>query len=131
MDIQDPGRGADLGRMGRSVGLVTIVISLVCSALLFASQWSGAGSPAGGKVGKSAPVERANAVAAETAQALAERELAAYQATSGSFAGATVGDVSGVTVRWTDASRYCLQVVTNGVALYDAGPGGSLSRTPC
>ena len=42
MNFQDPGRGADLGRMGRSVGLVTIVISLVCSALLFASQWSGA-----------------------------------------------------------------------------------------
>jgi hypothetical protein len=117
--------------MGRGVGLVTIVIGLVCCALLFASQWSGAGSPGAGKVDKSAPVERANAVAAETAQVLAERELAAYQATSGSFAGATVGDVSGVTVRWADASRYCLQVVTNGAALYDAGPGGSLSQTPC
>jgi hypothetical protein len=117
--------------MARSGGLVTIVIALVCSAVLFATQWSSGGSPAGGKVDKSSPVERANAAAAQTAQVLAERELQAYQATHGTFAGAAVADISGVTVRSADATRYCLQVVSNGVALYDAGPDGTLSSTPC
>jgi hypothetical protein len=40
-------------------------------------------------------------------------------------------DIAGATVLHSDASSYCLQIVSNGVALYEAGPEGSLSPTKC
>jgi hypothetical protein len=117
--------------MGRSVGIVTLVVSLVMSAVLFVAQWSSRGGPGGTRVDTTAPIARANTAAAETEQVLAERELAAYQAEHGTFSGAQVTDLAGVTVRYGDDTRFCLQVVTNGVALYEAGPDGSLSPQPC
>ncbi len=117
--------------MGRSAGLVTIVISLVCSALLFATQMSGHGGSPSGKDGHDPNVERAQAAAATTEQALAERELDAWAATHGSYAGATVTDIPGARVIRSGATGYCLQIVTTGVAFYDAGPRGSLSPNPC
>jgi hypothetical protein len=110
---------------------VTLVISLVCSALLFATQWSGSGGTTAGKADHSAIVDRANAAAATSAQMLAERELETWAATHGGYAGATVTDISGARVLHSDAARYCLQIVSKGVALYDAGPQGSLSQQPC
>jgi hypothetical protein len=69
--------------------------------------------------------------AAQTAQVIAERELSAYQAEHGTFQGAQIGDLSGVTVRSAGATGYCLQIVSNGVPLYESGPDGSLSSQPC
>jgi hypothetical protein len=119
--------------MGRSLGLVTIVIGLVGSAILLVAQLTstGASGPVGGKLDQNAPVAHANREAATVAAFEADRELQAYQIDHGTFAGAVVGDVSGVSVRRADTASYCLQVVTNGVALYEAGPGGSLSPQPC
>jgi hypothetical protein len=117
--------------MGRSAGLVTLVLSLVMSAVLLASQWSGTHGPAAPTAGNSGPVARATAAAAEATQILADRELAAYQAEHGTFEGAQVNGISGVTVRSADASGYCLQIESGGSTLYDAGPGGSLSARPC
>src|SRR5947208_2875249 len=117
--------------MGRSVGVVTLVISLVLSAVLFAAQWSGSGSPARAKAGADTPIQRANAAAALTTQMLAERELAAYQAVHGSFDGASLSGVSGVALRSAGATSYCLAITAGGSALYDAGPGGTLSSRPC
>jgi hypothetical protein len=122
---------ADLFEMGRSAGIVTLVISLVAGAVLFAVQWSGTSSPATPKTGRSAPVDHANAVAAQATQALAERELAAFQASTGSFEGAQVAGVPGVTVRSAGATSYCLQIASSGGVFYDAGPGGTLSQLPC
>jgi hypothetical protein len=119
--------------MGRSLGLVMIVLSLVISAILLVAQLTGTGGsgPVGGKLDKNAPVERANTEAATVAAFEADRELQAYQIDHGTFVGAQVTDVSGVSVRRADTASYCLQIVTNGVALYEAGPGGSLSPQPC
>ena len=117
--------------MGRSAGLITIVISLVMSAILFVSQWSSSGNPAGGNVDHNGNVARANTAAVTAAQVLAERELEAYGASHGGYAGAQVMDIAGATVLHSDASSYCLQIVSNGVALYEAGPEGSLSPTKC
>jgi hypothetical protein len=116
--------------VGRSAGLLTIVISLVCSAVLFAGQWGG-GGPAAGGAGRSSALERANAAAASVAAFQADRELQAYQLEHGTFAGALVNDISSVTVLRADAAGYCLKVVTSGVARYEAGPGGALTAQPC
>ena len=119
--------------MGRSLGIVSMVISLVLAAILLAAQLRGTGSsgPVGGKLDQNAPIQRADTAAATAAAFEADRELQAYQIDHGSFVGAQVTDVSGVSVRRADAASYCLLVVTNGVALYEAGPGGSLSPQPC
>ena len=123
--------GADLPSMGRSAGLITIVISLVMSAILFASQWSSSGNPTGGKVDHNANVARANTAAVTASQVMAERELEGYAATHGGYAGAQISDIPGARVLHSDATGYCMQIVSNGVALYDAGPQGSLSPRPC
>ena len=117
--------------MGRSAGLVTIVISLVMSAILFVSQWSSSGNPTGGKADENAAVQRANSAAATATQMLAERELEAYGASHGGYAGAQVTDIPGVSVLHAETTSYCLQLVSNGVALYDAGPQGTLSAQKC
>ena len=119
--------------MGRSFGIVTMVVSLVISAILLVTELTGQGgsAPARGKPNQTAPVARANTAAATVAAFEADRELQAYQINHGTFAGAQVADISGVSVRRADTAGYCLQVVTNGVALYEAGPGGSLSAQPC
>jgi hypothetical protein len=119
--------------MGRSLGPVTIVLSLVVAAILLVAQLtnSGGSSPVGGKLDRNGPVQRANTEAATVAAFEADRELQAYQIDHGTFVGAQVTDVAGVSVRRADSASYCLQVVTNGVALYEAGPGGSLTPQPC
>jgi hypothetical protein len=117
--------------MGRSAGIVTLVIGLVASAVLFAMQWSSAGNPTNAKVGRNPNVERANDAALAATQMMADRELQAYQATTGGFAGARIADVSGATVLRADATTYCLQIAANGTVRYESGPGGTLTTQPC
>jgi hypothetical protein len=116
--------------MTRGLGLVSLVVSLVVSLLLFSSQLShGSSRPASPK--QNPVVQQANSVAAETAAMQAERELAAYQADEGTFVGATVTDVPGVTLVHAEPTTFCLQISSSASVLYDAGPSGSPSATPC
>jgi hypothetical protein len=116
--------------MTRGLGLVSLVVSLVVSLLLFSSQLTGGGSkPASPK--QNAIVQQANSVAADAAVMQAEQELAAYQTERGTFVGATVTDVPGVTVFHSEPTTFCLQIASNGGVLYDAGPGGTPSPTRC
>jgi hypothetical protein len=45
--------------------------------------------------------------------------------------GAAVTGISGVTVVTAGPTSYCLRLVTSDGVLYDAGPGGTPSSTPC
>ena len=121
---------ADDLKMTRGLGLVSLVVSLVVSLMLFSSQLTGGGSKSASP--KENPiVQQANSVAAEAAAMQAEHELAAYQAARGTFVGADVTDVAGVTVLHAEATTFCLEIASNGSVLYDAGPGGTPSAQHC
>jgi hypothetical protein len=114
----------------RGLGLVSLVVSLVISAMLFSSQLTGGTSKQASP--KNNPlIQQANAVAAQAAAMQAERELVAYQAEQGTFVGATVTDVSGVTLLHAEPTTFCLQIASSGGVLYDAGPGGTPSARRC
>ena len=116
--------------MTRGLGLVSLVVSLVISGLLFSSQMKGGGSgPA--TPDRNQVVQQAQDAAAGVTAGQADRELAAYQAENGTYAGATLTGISGVTVASAGPTSYCLRLVTGEGVLYDAGPGGTPSSTPC
>jgi hypothetical protein len=121
---------ADHVKMTRGLGLVSLVVSLAISGMLFSSQLNGGASKGSGPQ-QSQIVQQANAVAASAAAMQAERELDAYQAQTGTFAGASVTDVSGVTLLHAEPTTFCLRIASNGGALYNAGPGGTPSKQPC
>ena len=113
------------------IGLISLVASLVIGGLLFAAQWGGSGLGGTGKVDKSRPVEQANMTAANVAAAQAEHLLADYQAGQGTFVGADLSPVPGTRLIRADATTYCFEIDTNGVALYDHGPDGGPTSQPC
>jgi hypothetical protein len=116
--------------MTRGLGLISLVVCLAISGILFSSQLNGGGSkPAGPK--PSQIIQEANFAAASMAAMQAEHELAAYQAERGTFAGAAVTDISGVTVLHAEPTAFCLLISSNGTVLYDAGPGGTPTTTRC
>src|SRR2546421_769286 len=116
--------------MTRGLGLVSLVVSLVVSLMLFSSQLTGSGSKSVSP--KQNPiVQQANSVAAEAAAMQAEHQLAAYQADRGTFVGVNVTDIAGVTVLHAEATTFCLQIASTGGILYDAGPGGTPSAQRC
>ena len=116
--------------MTRGLGIVSLVVSLVISLMLFSSQLTPGGSkPASPK--ENPIVQQASSVAAEAAAVQAEHELAAYQADRGTFVGATVTDIAGVTVLHAEPTTFCLQIASGGGVLYDAGPGGTPSPQRC
>ena len=113
-----------------SLGIVSLVVSLVLAGILFSSQLSTGGSKPSSP-DKSPLVRQAQAAAATAGAMQAERELAAYQAENGTFVGATVMDVQGVTLLHAEPTGFCLQVATDSRVFYDAGPGGTLSGRRC
>jgi len=116
--------------MTRGLGIVSLVVSLVISLMLFSSQLTPGGSkPASPK--ENPIVQQASSVAAEAAAMQAEHELAAYQADRGTFVGETVTYSAGVTVLHAEPSTFWLQIASGGGVLYDAGPGGTPTRQRC
>jgi hypothetical protein len=112
------------------LGIVSLVVSLVLAGVLFSSQL-GTGGSKPSSPDRSPLVQQAKAAAAATDAMQAERELAAYQAKTGTFVGATVPGVQGVTLLHAEPTSFCLQVATDAGVLYDAGPGGTLSARRC
>jgi hypothetical protein len=117
--------------MGRSAGILTLVITLVGSLLLFVTQWSSTGQPTNGKTGKNPNVARAETAALTATQTMADQALQAYKAATGSFEGAQLAGVSDATLVSSNATNYCLRLSSNGVVAYEYGPGGTLTPTPC
>jgi hypothetical protein len=116
--------------MTRGLGLVSLVVTLVVSVMLFSSQLSNGGAkPASPK--QNPIVQQANSVAAESGAMQAEHELAAYQADEGTFVGASVTDVRGVTLLDVGPTTFCLQIASGAGVTYDAGPGGTPSPNRC
>ncbi len=114
--------------MTRGLGIASLVVSLVIS--LFSSQLTRSGSKPASRT-ENPIVQQANSVAAEAAAMQAEHELAAYQADRGTFVGATVTDIAGVTVLHAEPTTFCLQIASNGGVIYDAGPGGTPTPQRC
>ena len=100
------------------------------AGVLFSSQL-GTGGSKPSSPDKSRVVQQAQAAAATADAMQAERELAAYQAENGTFVGATVTDIAGVTLLHAEPTTFCLQVATEAGVLYDAGPGGTVSARRC
>jgi hypothetical protein len=116
--------------MTRGLGLISLLVSLAICGMLYSSQLQGTASKPSSPQ-QNRVVQEANSAATRIAALQAERELAAYQAERGTFVGATVTDISGVTVLHAEATTFCLQIASNGGLLYDAGPGGTPSGTRC
>ena len=116
--------------MARGFGAFSLIVSLVIAGMLFASQMKGGGSKPS-PAQRNRAVQEAHSAAADLAVVEAERELIAYQAEHGTFVGAAVTGISGVTVLHADAVNFCLQVSTGGGVVYDAGPGGTVSSQSC
>jgi hypothetical protein len=131
IELKPLGSSADLPTMTRGLGLVSLIISLVISGMLFSSQLKGGGGSTPPTPDRNQLVQQAQAAAAAVNAGQADRELAAYQAENGTFAGASVTDIGGVTVVSAGATSYCLRIATTDSVLYDAGPGGSPSSTSC
>jgi hypothetical protein len=112
------------------LGIVSLVVSLVLAGVLFSSQLGTGGSKTS-RPDKSPLVQHAQAAAAAADAMQAERELAAYQAENGTFVGATINVVQGVTLLHAEPTTFCLQVATDTGVLYDAGPGGTVSGRRC
>jgi hypothetical protein len=123
-------RAADHVKMTRGLGLVSLLVSLAIVGMVFSSQLRSGGSKTSSP-NQNAIVQQANAVGGDSMAAQAERELEAYRAEHGTFVGATVSEVSGVTVLRAEPTTFCLQIDWNGGVLFDAGPGGTPSAQRC
>jgi hypothetical protein len=112
------------------LGIVSLVVSLVLAGLLYSSRL-GTGGSKPSSPDKSPLVQQAQAAAAAADAMQAERELAAHKAENGTFVGATVTGVQGITLLHAEPTTFCLQVTAGEGVLYDAGPGGTLSARRC
>ena len=107
--------------MTRGLGLISLLVSLAICGMLYSTQLNGSSSKPSSPQ-QNRVVQEANSAAAG---------MTAIQAEHGTFVGAAVTDISGVTVLHADPTTFCLQISLNGGLLYDAGPGGTPSGTRC
>lgn len=113
----------------RAFGVVSLLISLVVAAILIVMNMhrTGAAKP---QV-KSGIVDQATQQAAALAAAEADHELTAYRISHGSYDGAQVADVSGVTVRSASGTTYCLAIAVNGTTLYKSSLAPQVQTQAC
>ena len=114
--------------MARGIGLLSLVVSLAAAGMLMSSQLGGT---SGTTAAANPAIARANAAAASAAALQAEQQLNAYRAESGTFAGATLSGISGVSIVHADAAGFCLRIASGNGVLYDAGPGGTPAAQRC
>ena len=114
--------------MGRVFGLVSLVVSLVVLAVLWALTMQHSGPTSG--TAKEAERDASAAVSALNFTAAAT-QLDSYRAENATYAGATVPPSFGVTLVRADAATYCLQTGVGASARHFAGPGGATAAGPC
>jgi hypothetical protein len=109
------------GGMGRALGAVSLLVTLVVIAWMLTAQQSGTSAAKTKQEVDQAQVT-ANGVAFEQAQAQLEQQ----HALNGTYAGTSLAGF-GVTLVRADASTYCIQNATAHLA----GPGGAAATGPC
>jgi type II secretory pathway pseudopilin PulG len=114
--------------MGRSLGLISIVVSLALVGILWAMTMQHSGPTSG--TAKQAEQEASAAVSALNFTAAAT-QLEAYHAENATYAGATLPASFGVTLMRADAVSYCLQTGIGTSSQHFAGPGGAGAAGPC
>jgi hypothetical protein len=113
----------------RAFGVVSLMISLVVAAILIVMNMNGTGATKP-RV-RSEIVGEATSQAAALEAAEADRELTAYRIAHGSYDGAQIADISGVTVRSASGTTYCLAIAVNGGTLYKSSLAAQLQTQPC
>ena len=108
--------------MGRVLGMVSLLVTLVVIGWMLTAQQSGSSSAAKA----TQQVDQAQVTANAVAFQQAETQLEQQQAFSGTYAGTSLGGF-GVTLVRADASSYCIQNATAHLA----GPGGAVATGPC
>ena len=112
----------------RALGLVSLVLTLAVVGYLFTAQMRTNGPTS--KSGQKAQQDATAAAATANFQAAAPA-LQAYFLEHGTYVGATLQGVFGVTLARADATSYCLQVGAGETAQHETGPGGSPAPGPC
>jgi len=112
----------------RSMGLVSMLLALAIGAYVFTTQMRTTGPTS--KSGQKAQQDATAAAATANFQAAAPA-LQAYFLEHGTYVGATLQGVFGVTLARADATSYCLQVGAGETAQHETGPGGSPAPGPC
>lgn len=114
--------------MGRSLGVISLVVSLALVGILWALTMQHTGPT-------SATVESAENKASAAVSAMnftaAATQLEAYHAEHATYAGASVPPSFGVTLVRADASSYCLQTGLGSAAQHLTGPGGAAAAGSC
>ena len=113
----------------RAFGVVSLMISLVVAAILVVMNMNGTGA-ANPRI-RSGIVDEAKGQAAALEAAEADRELTAYRIAHGSYDGAQITDISGVTVRSASGTTYCLALTVSGGTLYKSSLAPQLQTQPC
>ena len=114
--------------MGRSLGAISIVVSLALVGILWALTMQHSGPTSG--TAKSAESKASAAVSAMNFTAAAT-QLESYHAENATYAGASVPPSFGVTLVRAEASTYCLQTGIGEAARHFAGPDGAAAAGPC
>jgi hypothetical protein len=114
--------------MGRSLGVISLVVSLALVGILWALTMQHSGPT-------SATAESAESKASAAVSAMnftaASTQLEAYHAEKATYAGASVPPSFGVTLVRADATSYCLQTGVGSAAQHFTGPGGAAAAGAC
>jgi hypothetical protein len=118
---------ADEDFMTRSVGVVSLVVSLALAGWLVAAQMKREGPTA--KAGSTA-IAQANQAATTLTFQQAETALEQSRALNGTYAGADLAGF-GVSLVRADATSYCVQAGQGAALSHENGPGGAPTAGPC
>jgi Tfp pilus assembly protein PilE len=114
--------------MGRSLGVISLVVSLALVGILWALTMQHSGPT-------SATAESAESKASAAVSAMnftaAATQLEAYHAENATYAGASVPPSFGVTLVRADATSYCLQTGVGSAAQHFTGPSGAAAAGAC
>lgn len=126
--LRNEAQPADMRPMGRAIALPLLLIALSVGGFLFTRQ-----SAQGGPTGAAAAQAEAQAsrAGAATDFAAAEPVLQAWLADHGTYAGASLPPVYGVSLVRADSTSFCLQARAGRGATHEIGPGGEPQSGPC
>jgi hypothetical protein len=113
--------------MGRSLGIVSLLVSLAVAGWLVTAQMKNSGPSA---KAASTAISEANQAAAAVSFRQAEAALEQSRSMNGTYAGTSL-DGFGVALVRADATSYCIQADQGASVYHDSGPGGSPAPGPC
>ena len=114
--------------MGRTLGILLTLVTLLAGGFLFVQQSKTAG-PTSTVAAQAETQAVQEGGAANFLQV--QQVLQAYFAENGTYVGATLPPGSGVTVAAATPSSYCLETTFQGAVSHETGPGGQPAPGPC